>query len=521
MEFFNKFTNPVWREASKLPNHQKIFVATLITTYGYFREEVKENLVKAFLFNPKLSVDKRLIAEENLPSQTKIIEILVDETIIGVLRSCKHPTEDLSGKLSEHFASVLPEYLGIIALSDANSRSKKAKPLNLGKTDYSSESNKARDQVLLKWKDLLGITDANFQENAKKLGFSEAWSKFTQAFFTGLLAGLGRTGNDEIIERARVNSSNLSGHLIPIFKHIINTFQQDIWTDGFEAEKAAAINVTRAPQLITVFIVDNNDINRWNLRHLLRDVEDIKVVGESATGMEAIEKVDDLNPDVLLIDIKMLFLDGISVTAEITRRHPDANVIICTNENKAALMREAVIAGAKDYFSYPIIASQLIEAIRRITDPELLLKERLQAIDTTPALWLVGLQIVEQIKQDKGFTSKFPDNSWEMNHSEKNMILEFGVLLNRKLLYDLSDPYLWIVEIAFRTGLLVLQNDDFELSEVQLVFRVNIEGDDMLGAEWIASCKVKDLIEIVSSIESDKGVGAQSRIINIMEISEI
>jgi two-component system chemotaxis response regulator CheY len=308
------------------------------------------------------------------------------------------------------------------------------------------------------------------------------------------------------------------------FKKFINL----IWCESSKISNDqnasfATLNIARSPQLITVFIVDGNEDNRENLRYLLSEVEDIKVIGEATIGMEAIEKVDDLNPDVLLIDIKMIFLEGVSVTAEIIKRHPDAKVIICTNENKAALMREAAMAGAKDYFSYPIIASQLIEAIRRVTDPELLSKERPQVgkrIETNYPLWLIGLLIVEQIKQDKGFTNKFPNNSWEMNYSEKNMVLEFGVLLNRKLLYDLSDPYLWIAEIAFRTGLLILQNDDFKLSEVQLVFRVNVEGGDMLGSEWIASCKVMDLIEIISSIEIDKGIGAQSRIMKIMEVSE-
>ena len=307
-----------------------------------------------------------------------------------------------------------------------------------------------------------------------------------------------------------------------------NKFINPIWRESSKFSNDqdaffATLNIARIPRLITVFIIDDNDINRENLRHLLREIKDIKVVGEASIGMDAIEKVNILNPDVLLIDIKMIFLDGVSVTTEIIKRHPNAKVIICTNENNAILMREAVLVGAKDYFSYPIVASHLVEAIRRVSDPALLSRERLQAektIKTTLPLWLIGLYVVDQIKQEKGFTNKLPENSWEVNYSEKNMVLEFGVLLNRKLLYDLSDPYLWIAEIAFRTGLLILQNNDSELSEAQLIFHVNVEGGDMVGAKWVASCKVKDLLEIVSSIELDKGLEAQSQIMNIMDVSE-
>jgi len=118
-------------------------------------------------------------------------------------------------------------------------------------------------------------------------------------------------------------------------------------------------------QKIRVIIVDDIAETRENVRKLLQFETDIEVVGTAKSGREGIDFSKDYDPDVVLMDINMPDMDGISATEEILRDQPHVQVIILSVQSDQNYMRRAMLAGARDFLTKPPMADELISAIRR------------------------------------------------------------------------------------------------------------------------------------------------------------
>jgi pilus assembly protein CpaE len=116
---------------------------------------------------------------------------------------------------------------------------------------------------------------------------------------------------------------------------------------------------------IRVMIVDDISETRENVRKLLQFESDVDVVGVARTGKEAIQLSQDLNPDVVLMDINMPDMDGISATEAIRAKQPAIQVIILSVQGDQNYMRRAMLAGARDFLTKPPMGDELISAIRR------------------------------------------------------------------------------------------------------------------------------------------------------------
>jgi pilus assembly protein CpaE len=116
---------------------------------------------------------------------------------------------------------------------------------------------------------------------------------------------------------------------------------------------------------IRVMIVDDVSETRENVRKLLQFESDVDVVGVARTGKEAIQLSLDLNPDVVLMDINMPDMDGISATEQIRSRQPAVQVVILSVQGDQNYMRRAMLAGARDFLTKPPMGDELISAIRR------------------------------------------------------------------------------------------------------------------------------------------------------------
>ena len=117
-----------------------------------------------------------------------------------------------------------------------------------------------------------------------------------------------------------------------------------------------------------MFVVDDHAVVRRGLRAYLESVEDMEVVGE-ATGQQALEAIAALVeagrlPDVVLMDLLMPGLDGVSATAAITQRHPDLAVVAMTSFTQADLVHGALQAGAAGYLLKDAEADEVAAAIR-------------------------------------------------------------------------------------------------------------------------------------------------------------
>lgn len=100
---------------------------------------------------------------------------------------------------------------------------------------------------------------------------------------------------------------------------------------------------------IRVLVVDDHPVVRAGVHGMLASNDDFDVVGEAADGEEAVGKVGALNPDVVLMDLRMPVLDGVEATRRIRAEHPDVQVIVLTTYDTDEDIVRAVEAGAVGY----------------------------------------------------------------------------------------------------------------------------------------------------------------------------
>lgn len=116
---------------------------------------------------------------------------------------------------------------------------------------------------------------------------------------------------------------------------------------------------------IRVLIVDDIAETRENVRKLLQFESDVDVVGTARSGREGIQLSTEVDPDVVLMDINMPDIDGISATEEIRQKSPHIQVVILSVQGDQNYMRRAMLAGARDFLTKPPMGDELISAIKR------------------------------------------------------------------------------------------------------------------------------------------------------------
>jgi DNA-binding NarL/FixJ family response regulator len=115
-----------------------------------------------------------------------------------------------------------------------------------------------------------------------------------------------------------------------------------------------------------VLLVDDHTILREGVRALLADEPDIVVVGEAGDGEEAVEKVETLHPDIVLMDMVMPRMNGLEATDHIKRRHPEVKVLILSMYDDDEYVQQVIQAGASGYLLKGMAADDLITAIREV-----------------------------------------------------------------------------------------------------------------------------------------------------------
>ena len=121
---------------------------------------------------------------------------------------------------------------------------------------------------------------------------------------------------------------------------------------------------------IKVLLVDDHAIMRDGIRALLSIHDDIKIVGEASEGQEAIEKTQDLSPDVVVMDVAMPDMDGIEATRRIRKQSPKVKVIVLTQYDNKEYVLSAIKAGAAGYVPKRALGSELVSAVRAVNRGE-------------------------------------------------------------------------------------------------------------------------------------------------------
>lgn len=168
---------------------------------------------------------------------------------------------------------------------------------------------------------------------------------------------------------------------------------------------------------IRVLLVDDHTVVRRGLR-LAFDLEtDLEVVGEAANGQEAVAKVAELMPDVVVMDLLMPVMNGVDATRIIRREHPEVEVVALTSVLEDRLVIDVVEAGASGYMLKETRPDDLFEAVRAAARGEVRLDPRAQqrlvrevrAPETREALTERELEVVKLIAvgaSNKGVAQK-------------------------------------------------------------------------------------------------------------------
>ncbi|MDX1688267.1 MAG: response regulator transcription factor [Candidatus Promineifilaceae bacterium] len=117
---------------------------------------------------------------------------------------------------------------------------------------------------------------------------------------------------------------------------------------------------------IRLLIADDHALFREGVQALLAATQDVEVVGEAATGEEAVAQAKKLQPDVVLMDINMPDVNGIEATRQILRTNPDVGVIVVTMLEEDASVFAAMRAGARGYVLKGAHHDEMLQAIRAV-----------------------------------------------------------------------------------------------------------------------------------------------------------
>ncbi|GMU09999.1 response regulator transcription factor [Corallococcus caeni] len=125
--------------------------------------------------------------------------------------------------------------------------------------------------------------------------------------------------------------------------------------------------------VIRLVLADDHALVRQGLRSLLELTPDLRVVGEAADGEEALRKVAELNPDVVLMDVRMPRMTGLEALRALRRTDPERRVVLLTTFDEDTALIEALRAGVQGFLLKDVSLEELAEAIRRVASGQTLL----------------------------------------------------------------------------------------------------------------------------------------------------
>lgn len=113
-----------------------------------------------------------------------------------------------------------------------------------------------------------------------------------------------------------------------------------------------------------ILVVDDAAFMRMMIKDILSK-NGYEIVGEAENGLKAVEKWQELHPDLTTMDITMPEMDGISAVKEIKKIDPGAKIIMCSAMGQQAMVIEAIQSGARDFIVKPFQPDRVLEAVRK------------------------------------------------------------------------------------------------------------------------------------------------------------
>ena len=119
--------------------------------------------------------------------------------------------------------------------------------------------------------------------------------------------------------------------------------------------------------MTTILLVDDHQVVRWGLRALLEAEPEFSVVGETADGLEAARLVEELRPEVVVLDLMIPGVNGLEVTRQIRRRFPKTHVVILSMHANEGYVLRALRYGAEGYVLKDSSTAELLLAVREVS----------------------------------------------------------------------------------------------------------------------------------------------------------
>jgi RNA polymerase sigma factor (sigma-70 family) len=161
---------------------------------------------------------------------------------------------------------------------------------------------------------------------------------------------------------------------------------------------------------VHVLVVDDDDLMRAGLKAVLSSDETIAVVGEASNGRTAVQRVLELRPDVVLMDVRMTDLDGIAATREVVAASPEAKVVILTTFEQDDYIFGALNAGASGFLLKRTSPEELLAAIHSVAAGDSLL---------SPS---VTRRVIDRMAQHPAAEAAFDERLDELTPREREVL---------------------------------------------------------------------------------------------------
>lgn len=185
---------------------------------------------------------------------------------------------------------------------------------------------------------------------------------------------------------------------------------------------------------ISVIIVDDHPVFRQGLRNVLDVHEDLKIIGSATDGPEAIDLVQDLEPDVVLMDINLPTLNGLQATRQLKSICGDVNVIMLTAYDDEEQVYHAIRAGASAYYSKDVSPERLVDVIRHVSQGRYVIGEKV--LDEAG----IGDWLLAEFRRFGGEIFDMDDRFFDPLSPREMEILELVIqgMSNREIAYNLG-----------------------------------------------------------------------------------
>jgi DNA-binding NarL/FixJ family response regulator len=206
------------------------------------------------------------------------------------------------------------------------------------------------------------------------------------------------------------------------------------------------------PSPTTILSADDHPLIRSGLEAVIGSEADMVMVAEASNGEEAIERYREHRPDVVLMDLRMPVMDGLTAMRAILREFPDAKVIALTTYEGDDDIHQALAAGARGYLLKDMMRSELLQVIRTVRSGQRAIPPAVAArlAEFTPRVELTPRELQVLRLMAKGFSN--PDLASTLGRTESTMKVHVSNILEKLGATDRTEA----VTVAMQRGILHL-----------------------------------------------------------------